>query len=416
MKRLITLFLLVPLLLAQAETKTEVFAPFVSRLKAQAQESSILLTWKESRDIKGPRHVYRYTEEINQDNFRQATYLGKLSADVNAYEDLPSGRENYFYAVLLEGSSQTIYEIFIPFRNITSRGVSIQTLPPEELIAARITGLQARVEDDAVLISFASSKPDRELLLFRSGSELSSPRDLLEAQHPLILEKNSTGFRDYPIPGVDVYYAVLDAGLYRIGKVDLENGVNTLTTPVRLPASGSRVGLPAPGPALRPVPLPYLLLSSGVESGRELSAASSFLLPQAGPSLSPATAAALENLLGGLPALSVPPVKVVLLAADRPSGGAAPVLPGEPVLQAILSAHLLKADYQNAALKLTDFLSLSRPQSLESRAHFYLGQALYFQGRVNEAFFEFLAAEDAHYQPVQIWLDACLFVLGKGSD
>ena len=274
-----------------------------------------------------------------------------------------------------------------------------------------------RVEDDAVLISFVSSKPDRELLLFRSGSALSSPRDLLNAQHPLVLEKNSTGYRDYPIPGVDVYYAVIDAGLYKIGKIDLEDGVNTLSTPVRLPTSGSRVGLPAPGPALRPVPLPYLLLRSGVESGQELSAAPSFLLPQAGPAfLNPATAAALEDLLAGLPPLSAPPLKVMLLAADRPSGGAAPVLPGEPVLQAILSAHLLKEDYQNAALKLTDFLSLSRPQSLESRAHFYLGQALYFRGRVNEAFFEFLAAEDAHYQMVQTWLDACLFALGKGSD
>jgi hypothetical protein len=415
MKRLITFFLLVPLMLVQAETKTEVFAPFVSRLKAQAQESSILLTWKGSRDVQGPRHIYRYSEEINQDNFRRATYLGKLPADVNAYEDLPSGRESYFYAVLLEGPGAKIYELFIPFRNITSRGVAIQILPPEELLAAEVTGLIARVEGDAVRISFRASKPDRELLLFRSNSVLNSPQDLLGAKHPQILESSSTGYTDYPIPGVDIYYAVIDAGLYKIGKAALVPGPggNSLTEPVRLPPGGGRVGLPAAGPSLRPAPLPYLLLSSGVESGQELSTAPSFLLPRSGRSLQPATAAALADLLAGLPAAAAKQMQVELLAADRVSGGE---LPGETVLQAIVREQLSKEEYGSAANQLSGFLSLSRPRSLESRAHFYLGQALYFQARYRQAVFEFLSVGDEYYRPVQPWLDACLLQLGKAGN
>jgi hypothetical protein len=408
---LFPLLLLLPLPPLQAQTKTEVFAPFVSRLQAQAQESSILLTWKTSRDVQSPRHLYRHTEEINQDNFDRAVYLGELPADVNAYEDLPSGRESYFYAVLLEDAGGNIYEIFIPFRNITSRGVAVQTLPPEDLLAARVTELRARVEGDAVLISFQVSKPDRELLLFRSNSALVEPRDLLGAQHPVVLEANSGGYRDYPIPGVDVFYAVIDAGLYKIGKAALVPGTNSLTAPVRLPAGGGRVGLPAAGPELRPTPLPYLLLASGVESGQELSVAPAFLFPQERLTLDPAAGAALANLLAGLPARGAPPRPVDLLPEDRPSGGAGPELPGESVLQAILAAHLARGEYQRAAAQLSDFLRLSRPRSLENRARFYLGQAFYFLGRYKEACFEFLAVRDAYYQDVQPWLDACLLEL-----
>jgi len=415
MKRLMAIYLFLPLMLVQGETRTEVFAPFVSRLQAQPQESSILLTWKESRDVQGPRHIYRHTEEINQDNFSSAVYLGKLPADVNAYEDLPAGRESYFYAVLLEDPGGKVYEIFIPFRNITSRGVAVQTLPPEEVLAAEVTGLRAKVEGDGIQLEFKVSKPDRELLLFRSDSPLTGPQDLLGAKHPRVLEKNSKTVLDYPIPGVDVFYAVVDAGLYKIGKTVLVPGANSLTVPVRLPAGNGRVGLPAVGPTMRPTPLPYLLLTSGVESGRELSMTPSFLLPRDRQPLQQATSAALTNLLTALPELSVGSKQVELLAADRAGGDRKAQLPGEPVLQAILSDQLVPGDYESAAAQLKSFLSIPRPWNLESRARFYLGQAYYFQVRYSEAFFEFLSAREAHFTEAQPWLDACLFRLGEAG-
>jgi TolA-binding protein len=60
-----------------------------------------------------------------------------------------------------------------------------------------------------------------------------------------------------------------------------------------------------------------------------------------------------------------------------------------------------------AQQRLKDFLSLPRKPELVARAHFYVGQIDYFQGKVRDALLEFLGAQDFFYQESEPWIDAC---------
>jgi hypothetical protein len=168
---------------AQEASENEVFAPFVSRLQATAQTSSILLTWKDSEDVAGDCLVYRHTEQINAENWSQAELVGRVSPGRLSYTDYPKDTRPYYYAVVVEGADGSAYRLFIPFRNITlaGRGIESPSLPEPEEAAARISSLTAAANQDSIIIRFESSVPSRELLLYRSSKPLQDAADLLGA-------------------------------------------------------------------------------------------------------------------------------------------------------------------------------------------------------------------------------------------
>ncbi|GAH61869.1 unnamed protein product, partial [marine sediment metagenome] len=235
------------------QKSTEVFAPFVSRLKAKAGENSITLTWRGSQDVLSHRLIFRHTEEISANNFAEAQRIARLAPETDVYIDYPPDTEKYFYAVLLEDEKKKPYKLFISFRNKTTSGAAISSLAPEKDLAAEVSGIGTRVGENSILISFQISKPNREFLLFRSEAPILNPEDL--PPYPVRLKANTTSYQDYPIQGIDYYYAVLDAGLFGIGRVELTAGVNTTLNPVQLPMGPGRVGLSETAP-LHPTTLP----------------------------------------------------------------------------------------------------------------------------------------------------------------
>ena len=142
----------------------DVFAPFVSRLKVRTEESSITITWQDTEDVDGTYLIYRHTREIGTGNFKNAVKLAELSKGTEIYLDYPPDKNTYYYAVLVRDSNGRIYELFIPFRNKSITGASVASLASQEQIAAKITGISATTQEDSVLISFTSSKPDRNLI------------------------------------------------------------------------------------------------------------------------------------------------------------------------------------------------------------------------------------------------------------
>ena len=112
------------------EAGTERFVPFVSKLKAKADESQILVTWRNPRNVEGAILLYRHSTEIGPDNLADAVTIARLGADQESYRDTPPDDKLYYYAVLIEDPSATIQELFIPFRNKTSKGVRITEPPP----------------------------------------------------------------------------------------------------------------------------------------------------------------------------------------------------------------------------------------------------------------------------------------------
>jgi len=405
MKRFLFNFFLILTLLPtlDAEEKTEVFAPFVSRLKATTEGSSIKLTWKSSADIKNYKQVYRHSKEIGQANFSQSEFIARLAPDQDFYIDLPPDTGKYYYAVLLEDQASNLYRLFIPFRNKTSLPASVSRAGKEEDLAASVTNIIAVVQGEAIIVNFESSKPERQLLLFRSTLPVRSSEDLLRASSPVILNRNSSQYRDLPIPGVDYYYTVLDSDLFKLGKMVLIQGENSTRLPVKLPLSSSRTGLPASSSQLRPLPLPYLHIDSGVEQGEELTSSLPFLLPEQIESLKPATNKAIARIFSGFSKSVSPEIQLEILEVDQGGNNGGE----EYALKSILQEQLLQGNYSQAEALFNKFLSIRRSGDIEARTHFYLAQSLYFQEKYREAFLTFLLAMDHYYTQIQPWLEAC---------
>jgi hypothetical protein len=439
MKNVILLLLVFHLSLAgfSQEAGTEATTPFVSKLKAKVVDSRILLTWRNPKDLQGFALLYRHSDEIGQKNFGQAQLVTRLLADQESYEDTPPDDRPYYYAVLIEDTTGKLHELFVPFRNKTSESVRVALQPPEESVASRITGIEAMIVEDSIQVMFHSSNPDRDLLLFRSNTPMRFTEDLLEAFAPTQLEAGTTRVTDYPIPGVEVYYAVIDTEVFKLGKQELVAGQNSTDRPVTVPLEVQRVALPpaategqgtaVPGPptadrgaqAARPrsisptqpaqpayeaaptVTLPYLQLRQD-SSGR-------LTLPQRVQQLDPQTQAAIARILSDAPPIQAKPTSVVILPEDKSTLAA-----GESAsLQKILREYLVTGDYQGAETKLQGFLNLQRSAYTEARVRFYLAQAYYFQGLYEEALLEFVLAQDELYAPVQPWLESCFRQLWK---
>ena len=369
-----------------------------------------------------------------------------MGAAASSFEDFPPAPGSYFYAVLLDDGK--LSRLFVDFRNKTSAPVQLAKAPPEGAQAARITGLIAEVAGDAVRLSFQSSRGDRELLLFRGLQAMRSGEDLTSS--PLSLEAGTNRYEDFPIPGLDYYYALVDAGLFRLGKPELTAGQNSTLQPVRVPLGAGRVGLPpavleevsppvipadggrtrgsaparaaapaarrrqpaiaAPSSApaseqismapVRSAPLPYLDL----DAARGLPA---LPLPTPRP-LGPVARRAVEAVLREAPARAAPRLRAQALPEDLGAGG------DEAGLGALVADHLLTGQLPEAEKGLLAFLAVPRTEAAAARARFYLGQVYYLQGKPERAVLELLLARQLYYAAVQPWLENCLLRLAGG--
>jgi hypothetical protein len=376
---------------------------FVSRLKAEPVDYQIKLSWIDSPDITGSCLVYRSKTEISTQTIGQATLIGTADTGVGYFVDTPPDMAGYFYAVLLRDSAGNLFPIVIAFRNKTSLAVAAETPAPEEKLAARITTLKAGItaSGDAIEVSFISSNPTRDLLLFWGTAPLSSAESLIGSTSTTPLDPGTTRYKLAALPGVDYWFAVLDAGMYKIGKVSLEKGVNATLEPVSVPMTASTTGSSAPS-ARRTLPLPSLALSSGVQSGLVLSSQDVPDLPaqrRVSSATEKAIAALMQQVRKPGPARMAPQV----LPADTTPSPSVEVAR----LQDIVRGPFLGGDMTGAQKRLLEYLGLPRSPEIEAHARFYLGQIHYFTGDVREALMEFLLAEEYFYLESERWIDAC---------
>ena len=428
------------LVLGAGEALPQDSVPFVSRLRATAGESSVQLSWRAVQGFAGSYRIYRHTKEIDGTSFPAAVQIGTVGAGVSAYEDFPPAPGAYYYAVLMDDGKLSL--LFVPFRNKTSAPVQVAGTAPEREKATSITGLAAEVVGDAVRLSFQSSRAGRDLLLFRSLQPMRSGADL--SSSPFSLKAGSNRYDDYPIPGLDYYYALVDAGLFKLGQAEIAAGQNSTLQPARVPLDAGRVGLPpaaveeisspeaaparrpgtaqaevparVPAPsarqpasapaseqiamaALRPAPLPYLDL----DSARGLP---SPLLPAAQP-LGPVARHAVDAVLREAPPLAAPRLRAAVLPEDQGTGAG----PEGAGLGVLVAEQLLTGNLVEAEKRLQAFLAVPRTETVAARARLYLGQVYYLQGKPERAVLELLLARPLYYAAVQPWLENCLLRL-----
>ena len=383
---------------------------FVTRLKAEPVDFQVKLTWVDSPDLTGTCVVYSSAEEITAQSLARATLIGSVPTGTGSYIDAPPDRRGWYYAVLIRDTAGTLSPLLVPFRNKTSTAVVQQTSAPEDQLAADVKGIRAAPtgQGDIIDISFSASNPSRDLLLFWGPSAFVRSEDLLRATRTTPLDPGTTHYLLPVLPGVDYWFAVLDAGLFKLGQAPLVKGANTTSFPVQLQVTASH-GLPALSPvSRRGVPLPSLSISRGVQTGVDIPDTKVPDLPPARP-VTDATKKSIAGLKQSLDSPNAKSPRPQVLPSDvTPTPG------GELArLQDIVQGPFLDGDMTGAQKRLQDFLSLPRKPDLNARARFYLGQVDFFQGKARDALLEFLTAQGFYYQESAPWIDACYTALEK---
>jgi len=377
----------------------ETFAPFVSGLSVTLQENSVTLSWSSAPEEIETYEIFRSTEPFSGDNFDKARNIATVSQDITAYTDYPPSTDSYYYAVLGRKNRNSLYKLFIPYRNITVSPVSIERTESINEVATKISQLRAEKAQDSIQLQFDTSKPARKVIVYRSSSKLESEQDVVKAQALATFTSGEEGYTDFPLGGIEYYYAVIDAEAARAGTYVFVPGENALEKPIKLPI-GTQITNGSRRVENRITPLPYLLLNSSD------STAPGVLLK------SPVTLDEKTNSLWKKLEKQIAPEKTDgsaspdILPIDRSAktDGANKQL-AELVGKSFPTEPDDQASWQNAEKQFAQFFDVSREAKVLSRAHYYMGQVYYFQGNYKQAFFEFLMAQDTLYSQVQPWLE-----------
>jgi len=456
--RLIALFIVMVTLTAgvwaqvgtDADQDGNVFAPFVSRLRLSIRDPEVRLTWEDSQDVDGSYQIFRHTSQITAETFLEAELVAEVAAGVQSFIDAPAAPGDYYYGVLAESSAGNVYEIFIPYRNVTFAAVTVANIATLVERSARVRGIQAVEDGGVILIEYEADQIGRELIVYRSTSPFTTADNLQSAGIVATVMSTIGSVIDYPVPGVPYFYGVVDSALVAESSASFEPGENATESPVEVPLpSVAAVAEPEPETTIepeveqpeetasppqppptteeiaepveesveaesaeevfvpevtrrRPLPLPFLQLNTDLQTGDKLGDVA-ISVPNPQP-ISFATRSALDEMLGRLTPVSAEVARPELLAEDTlPSPRGA-----EFTLRTILDAPFANLAWEEALVQLTNFLSLPLTDDVRSRALFYRAQCFYFTGDSQRALVEFLLARATHFAEVERWLDVIL--------
>jgi hypothetical protein len=400
---LASLLIFQALFLVHAQTRegSSVFAPFVSQLQGEVKNNLVRLSWQDSRDVRGPVFIYRSQTPFDAAHPYYMVRPVEAPYGAQSYIDEVETPGEWHYFIAASDERGRRYEIFMPHGNtitVTVEEIQNESVPssPSPGTASKITGLDAAVRGDGVLISFRLTAPIKNLVLYRSVSPIAKTRDLLNAV--LVEDGILSPFMDYPIPGIPYYYAVISEDELVSGNVEIYPGYNATINAAEV-STESRIGLGA-SPGIRSIPLPLISISAlSPESGYGD-------LPSPRP-LSPEAARAVNGISLGRTASMLPQKTPQVFDQDLapPSGGE------EYALRSIVQGPFKDQDWTVCRDELLQYLSLPRSAAVEGRARFYLAQAHYFTGSFREALFEFLTAQTNYPAETVEWIQATLTML-----
>ena len=256
---------------AQGSEADTVFAPYPSRLRVGVREDLVLISWEDSPDLSSGYVIFRHSAEPSADNFADAVMIGDAESGSPAFEYRPPDDGPYYYFVL--GRSESgVYEVFIPLRNASlapiraeaaasrpataTPGTAAPSAAPQPS-AVPVGGVIARVEGDAVRIGYVADASLGRLVLYRGTAPFMDAQALLSATIAAVLPAGSSDYVDYPIPGIEYYYALVPERELLGGRLGVEPGRNATQSPVLIPAGLYRVGLPSSTSYARSAPLPF---------------------------------------------------------------------------------------------------------------------------------------------------------------
>lgn len=269
-----------------------------------------------------------------------------------------------------------------------------------------------RVGSDGERVTLSWSAPANtdaaEFIVFRSRAPITSTETLAGATQLAVVSGTEGRFVDYPVPGVPAFYAVIDVEQIAAGNITLIPGRSTTTEAVALPL-GARTRDPQffTEFAFRDRPLPLL------QPWRDMLEGTGEALPRAFPptpsrALTPAAAAALDGLMELRPPEGTTPRRPKVLDAERTAVDKGVAF----TLKSIVDGPFTQGAWAETREQLGNLLTLPLPADVESRARFYLGQTLFYEGRYERAVLEFMLARRHHGAEATPWIHASLRRMG----
>jgi len=390
----LTLVLALPLAAQDGDFTPGDFTPYVSRIRAESRNNLIRLTWVDSPDVRGPVYIFRSTRPFSgaiPANIRPVVVRYGEQYYIDDTDDL----ENLYYFIVASDTAGLRYEIILPqinSINVNIHGTPVTQAPPPAAAVPEpvqgISNLRARRDGERVIVTFDTSFPRRNAVLYRSMQPVRQPQDLLNAV--IVQSGIASPFDDFPVPGISWYYTVIYEDDISGGSIGIRPGINSTTSAVVISADD------ATQMALRPIPLPVMTLRDTMPE--------SFFLSDFSRNI-PLSEGAARMLEGSLPSrdpLTLKAPRVFVIDLQSPSSGE------ESALFQILKDFFEKRDWEGARVALLNYLSLPRSRDVEARARFYLGQTFYFTGNYREALFEFLWIQSLHPVEAKAWIDATL--------
>jgi hypothetical protein len=391
------------------------FATYVSQIKAETRNNLVRITWVDSPDARGPVYIYRSARPFSGSvpvNIRPIVVRYGLQYYIDEVEDMNS----LFYFVAASDLSGQRYETIIHQINSISvnlvksvepvKQTDIEQIDNEQLDIEKpeieksispvsvfeqlhvVTDIWTRREGNRVIITYTSTSPEKNAVLFRSAYPLSQPNDLINAF--IVQSGISSPFIDVPVPGISWYYAIIYEDDILSGNIRIRPGFNATASAVVIHDENTAENF------MRPIPLPGLTLNNYISGG--------FLADVVKEK--PLSTASLNMIRltqkNDKPPLELKWPRVFTMDLAEPQTGE------ESALYQILEDHFKQFEWENARNNLQEYLALPRTYDVQARARFYLGQTQYFTGNYKEALWEFLSFRSINPDEANSWIDAVL--------
>jgi len=379
--------------------QTNEFSPYITRINVEARLNLIRITWVDSPDARGPVYIFRSARPFSGSipaNIRPVT----VNYGEQYYIDDADDMENLYYFIAASDLQGHRYDIILPRVNSASLIPGLDeeessfvvinpfTLTPVESIDG-IYNLKANFERDRVVISFDSSRPRANAILYRSIQPVQRPQDLLNAV--IVQSRIVSPFTDFPVPGLSWYYAIIYEDEIASGNMRIRPGINATVSAVTIYGDDNQER------SLRPIPLPILSLRETIFDG--------FFIAEI-PGQIALSAQASEMLantrMPDKAPLQLKNPRVFSIDLTYPISGE------DSSLFQIVTEQFLRFEWETARVNLQNYLSLPRSREIEARARFYLGQALYYTASYREALMEFLAFRSQYPDEAGKWIEAIL--------
>lgn len=261
-----------------------------------------------------------------------------------------------------------------------------------------ITNIKALATEKSIEIRFDSSRTERELVIYRSTNPIKNYNDLLQASLITTFHSSNNVFIDFPLKGLPYFYLIMDSLLTKSGDYIIVQNQNVTSQSILIKNNNS-YALIKGRETLRNQPLPYLDLKSSIESGKYL--ADSYSELPVKYNLTFESQNIIDTLIKNIYTKKLDALTPVIISSDLATSSNSE----EYQLKRILESDFKDQNWLAANQLLSNFLSVDHAKDIETNAHFYLAQVLFFQNKFKESFMELTIIHEELPSATRPWMD-----------